>query len=258
MTELPTKAEAIASLQQLGLSTYEAAVFVALQRLRTGTASDIDRITDVPRSQVYGAADRLAELGVIDVQQSNPIQYRAIELDTARDRLRSRLANEERNAFEFLRSVQGEHATDAETQVDVWTVTGRETIDDRIGVLAEGATDRIVYGAPDPEYVVPVIATALESASSDVSVTVISESQAVCDMFEDTAIETSLIDEELLLLTEGYHGRLLLVDEDTVLLSSFETEGSEAAIWSASTTFGAIFAGLLDDWMEQFLSITEE
>ncbi|HET7324565.1 MAG TPA: helix-turn-helix domain-containing protein, partial [Halococcus sp.] len=61
MTE---KDDAIAALKRLGLSSYEAQVFVALQRISRGSARDIDRVTDVPRSQVYGAAEQLEERGL--------------------------------------------------------------------------------------------------------------------------------------------------------------------------------------------------
>ncbi len=55
------ESDAIEALEELGLSNYEAKVFVALQRLGTGTARDIHQATDVPRSQVYGAAESLQE-----------------------------------------------------------------------------------------------------------------------------------------------------------------------------------------------------
>ena len=48
------------ALERLGLSTYEAGVFVALEKLGRGTAREIAEATDVPRSQVYGAAEHIA------------------------------------------------------------------------------------------------------------------------------------------------------------------------------------------------------
>jgi len=48
--------DAVDALKSLGLTTYEARTFVALQKLGAGTASEVADIADVPRSQVYGAA----------------------------------------------------------------------------------------------------------------------------------------------------------------------------------------------------------
>lgn len=250
----PPKAAAIDALGQLGLSKYEAAVFIALQQLETGTASEVDRITDVPRSQVYGAAERLEELGLIGVQQSNPIQYRAIGLETARRRLRARLEEQERRAFDYLQAVRGEHAVDDETQVDVWTVNGTATIDDRIVDLAGRADDRILFGAAENALVSDAIVETLAGATENIEVTVISEDRAVCERFAGTGVETHHITEDMMI--EGQRGRVLAADRETVLLSTrggSSGSDNEAAIWSDGTNVAAVFIGLLDDWFEQCL-----
>lgn len=250
----PTKSAAIDALGQLGLSKYEAAVFIALQQLETGTASEVDRITDVPRSQVYGAAERLSELGLIDVQQSNPIQYRAIGLETARRRLRKRLEEEERRAFDYLTAVEGEHAATNETQVGVWTVTGTATIDDRIADLANRADDRILFGTPEKALVSDVVIETFTAVAEDIQVTVISEDPTVCEQFAGSPVKTHLVTDQTMI--EGQRGRVLAIDSETVLLSTLGGSARserEAAIWSDGTSVAAIFIGLLDDWVEQCL-----
>ncbi|PSP27801.1 hypothetical protein BRC65_04050 [Halobacteriales archaeon QH_2_65_14] len=51
--------EAVDGLKRLGLTTYEARVFLGLQKLGSGTANEVSDVVDVPRSQVYGAAEDL-------------------------------------------------------------------------------------------------------------------------------------------------------------------------------------------------------
>ncbi|WP_223173920.1 helix-turn-helix domain-containing protein [Haloferax sp. AS1] len=51
--------EAIDALIELGLSTYEARVFTALIELGEGTAREVAKTSDVPRSQVYTTAKEL-------------------------------------------------------------------------------------------------------------------------------------------------------------------------------------------------------
>lgn len=263
MSELnstPSKGTAISALQRLGLSKYEAAVFIALQKLGIGTASEVDRITDVPRSQVYGAADRLEELGLIEVQQSNPIQYRSVDLDEARERLRMRLEEEEQNAFEYLDTVRGECADDDdETQVDVWTVQGVETINNRVVDLAGQADDRVFFGADDTSMVDDgIVDTLTSAAAADVNVTVISENPAVREQFDHNGrVRTCVLSEGPAI--EGRSGRILVVDDDTVLLSILAGDelpelNREVAIWSARTGFASVFIGLLDGWFGQHIS----
>lgn len=255
----PSKDTAISALQRLGLSKYEAAVFIALQKLGIGTASEVDRITDVPRSQVYGAADRLEELGLIEVQQSNPIQYRSVDLDEARERLRMRLEEEERHAFDHLETVRDECADDDETQVAVWTVQGAETINNRIVDLARETEDRVIFGADNESMVNDEIVDTLSAAAAaGVDVTVISEDQAIREQFDrDSRVMTCVLSDGPTI--DDPSGRILVVDDDTVLLSILAGDelpelNREAAIWSAGTGFASVFIGLLDGWFGQHLN----
>ena len=84
-------ADAANALTELGLSTYAARTFVGLQKIGVASASQVAGVTEVPRSQVYGATDELEELGLIDVQEGSPTRYRAVPVDEARDLLYDRL-----------------------------------------------------------------------------------------------------------------------------------------------------------------------
>jgi sugar-specific transcriptional regulator TrmB len=249
--------EAVAALKRLGLSSYEAQVFIALQRLDTATVRDIDRMTEVPRSQIYGAAEDLAERGLVDIQQSNPIQYRAVELDEARTRLRKRLDREEERAFDYLESARNEFVTESESQEDIWTVQGRDTIDDRVITLIDAADGRVIVGARELSGLDGTIADALTTASErGIEVTVVSADETVRERFEDVAgvAVRSAPDAP----DDQRSGRVLVVDTDTVLISVLggqELPGvrHEAAIWSSQTGFAAVLVQLLDVWFDQYL-----
>ena len=57
----------------------------------------------MPRSQVYGAAERLEERGLVETQQSTPTQYRPVSLGRARSRLLDELERTLRLADEIVR-----------------------------------------------------------------------------------------------------------------------------------------------------------
>jgi len=59
---------AVESLRDLGLTEYEAKVYTALVKIRSGTAADIHLVSGIPRSAVYGALNRLEERGIVEVQ----------------------------------------------------------------------------------------------------------------------------------------------------------------------------------------------
>lgn len=249
--------EAIEALKRLGLSSYEAQVFIALGRVETATARDIDRMTDVPRSQVYGAAESLEERGLLDVQQSNPRRFRAVELEEARKRLHDRLVREEERAFEYLENAREEREAGEETQEAVWTVHGSETVSDRIASLARDATDRVVFGTKEPTLLDETVRETLRQvAGTGIEVIAVSENSAVREQARTIdGVTVRQAPSPAPPEAEERGGRILVVDHDTVLLSMLggqELPGvrRETAIWSSDTGFATMFADLLAGWID--------
>lgn len=248
--------EVVTALKRLGLSSYEAQVFIALQRLDSGTVRDVDQMTEVPRSQIYGAAEDLAERGLLDIQQSNPIQYRAVELDEARSQLRERLDKEEELAFDYLKSARQGFAGESESQEDIWTVQGSETIDNRVVKLVTEADGRIVFGARETTVLNEPIVDALIAASErGVDVTVLSANNSVRKRFDDSNVTVSAVTSAP---DDERSGRVLVADADTVLISVLGGEElpgirHETAVWSTETGFAAVLVGLLDVWFDQYI-----
>ena len=135
--------EAVEALQELGLSSYEAQVFVALQQLGTGTAQDVSQISDVPRSQVYGAADDLATRGLLEVVESAPKAFRPVSLSAARKHLETRIERQQQRAFENLEAIERDH-TEFTDEVSISTLRGHQPIRERMIDLAGqcGETNR--------------------------------------------------------------------------------------------------------------------
>ncbi|WP_458206243.1 TrmB family transcriptional regulator [Haladaptatus sp. NG-SE-30] len=236
--------DAIDALTDLGLSNYEAKVFVALQKLGTGTARDIHGVTDVPRSQVYGAAENLQERGLVEVQQSKPIQYRPVSLEAAKTHLRDRFERTQERAFDYLERAQNEFGEGDEEREDVWTVDGREVVSSRIEQLVEQAESRVVFGVHDASLFTQQIADVLQArADSGVEVLVVADDPAVRDRFGDLPVIDLPDGPE-----EERAGRVLVVDGDTVLISVLGD--SETAIWSSQTGFAAILSQFVDARLE--------
>ena len=158
--------EAVEALRTLGLSNYEAQVFVALQQLGSGTAQEVSELSEVPRSQVYGAADNLADKGLIEVVEASPKAYRPVELSTARGLLTKRLEQETARAFDHLESIRVAEADSTDGQ-DVSTLRGRRPIDDRITTLVRSARNTVVFVSPTAEATTTDIVDALRAASTD-------------------------------------------------------------------------------------------
>jgi sugar-specific transcriptional regulator TrmB len=237
--------EAVDAFEQLGLTSYEAKVFIALHRLSAGTARDVADITDVPRSQVYSVAESLEERGLLEVQQSNPIRYRPVSVDEARGTLRDEFEHEQDRAFEYVDSVKNEPAGE-ETQEDIWTVRGRDRVDDRTVDILSQASERIIFGTRLPELITDGIEQALaERAGAGVRVVVVSRTDEIRDRFAD--IEGVIVDSPPAHRRDDQRsGRIVVADDDSILLSVLGGEGGETAIWSSDSVFASVLIQLIE------------
>ncbi|MFC3476764.1 TrmB family transcriptional regulator [Halobacterium litoreum] len=245
--------DAVDALKRLGLTTYEARVFVALQKLGTGSASEVADIADVPRSQVYGAADDLEERGLVDVEQSNPTRYRPVDVDEARERLYRQLESESDAAFDYLDSVREEYGTADEQSESIWTVRGESNVVSRAAQLVSAADERVVYGTDDTARLEPAVRDALEAAAdADVEVTVVSENDDVLDVADDLgALPVSVCHQPT---PEMGAARVVMADDDAVLVSVLGDDGAETAFWSRGTAFASMLSSLLG----QFVAAQED
>ncbi|RDI70563.1 TrmB family transcriptional regulator [Halopelagius longus] len=240
--------EAVESLEALGLSNYAARVFVALQKLGAGTAKEIHDLANVPRSQVYGAAEELESLGLVELQQATPKRYRPVGLDAARRRLAEELKSEADRAFDYLEAARRQR-TSGETRDDVWTVRGREPANNRLIELAEQAQERVVFAAPDTDLVpTELVAVLAELADEGIAVLVVSESEAVRTRFEEAASSVTVFEPPNEPPGSDFTGRVLLVDGRVVFLSvAPEADaGEETAIWSADTPMADMLSRIIE------------
>jgi sugar-specific transcriptional regulator TrmB len=245
--------DAVEALQELGLSTYEAKVFVALQRLGTGTAQEVNRVSEVPRSQVYGAADDLAARGLVEVVESSPKAYRPVSLAVARERLAARVEREQARAFENLEAIEGERGSTTD-EGTVSTLRGEAAIRDRlVSLVADSEKQVVLVGATTDLLTDDVVATVEERAAAGVVVVLVSKDPAVADHFAGSAVRVMDVPESH---HGGFMGRTLLVDDDTVLLAVPTDEDhpepvDEVALWTADTSIGHILARFIHAGMQR-------
>ena len=235
-----------AALQQLGLSKYEAEVFVALQQVDSATASEIDELADVPRSQVYGAAEDLEGRGLVDVEHASPKRYRAVSLDEAREQLRRDFEREQERAFDALTELEGDFSGGEERQEAIWTVRGREKIDARVESFLDDAESSVSFGSEAALLTEPTVAALLD-ASELADVTVLSADPSVLETFDGTSVETVDLPDEFD-HTSDPRGRLVVVDDRTVLLSVVRPNGEETAFWSSETDFAEWLVRIIDTY----------
>ena len=252
------RSTAIKQLKSLGLSTYAARTFVALVTLGEATAQDVSELADVPRTRVYDAADELRELGLVDVKQSSPKQFWAISPETTGRHFERKYEHRVSTLTDALGKLD---ITDQSSQQrGVWTVTGRETVTDRVLDFISAADDEIVYVTAEELLTEEVTERLAQASEKGVSIRLADMSETTEDRFEQD-VPAAQPFESLWDWSDTPAGRLLMVDQERTLVSVF-VDGNgeyppeprdETAIWGAGSTnslvvvLKALFTWQLDD-----------
>lgn len=245
---------AIEHLEEFGLSMYAARTFVALTALGVGTARDVSDVAEVPRTRVYDAVDELQERGLVDVQSSSPKQFWPISADTAGRTFERDLQQRTQALTTALGEVGPVDAR--EEQNGVWTVTGEDTIAARVCEFIDEAEEEVVYMCVE-DLLTPSVLDALATAAKrGVSIRLGGVSADVQSQIRDEVPAAEMF-ESLWIWSDTPAGRLMMVDEETTLVSALVSEDdadgrSETAIWghgernSLVVVLRAIFAWRLD------------
>lgn len=248
------ESEAIEALTELGLTEYESRCFVSLARVSKGTAKDVSDLSEVPRPRVYDALDRLHQRGLVDVQQSDPREYRAIPADAAIEKLRRDHDEILDTAGSALADVQS--SEDPETE-GAWAIADHEHVTDRIKSLLDGADEQVYLLLADESDTDPEVLDCLSEIAdrgTNVVIEVPSEThrERVLDAVPEATVAVTEMTQKTIERKGKHPGRLLLVDQPAVLLSGL-TKGrlpgttQETAIWSEELDHGLVI------WLEEIL-----
>lgn len=237
--------EAVEALSALGLTQYEAKCFTALTRLSRGTAREVSEVADVPRSRVYDTLERLHDRGLVDVQESEPREYRAVEEAEAMARLESAFETKLEGASSALSNIETRETLE---ERGVWAVADHDQVTDRLSTLIEGATGRVHYLIATDRVVEDAVARALDDAMErGVDVLVEVPTGDVGETVRERFPGAEVVVAPGLSTTEQverkWPGQLLMVDDSAVLASGVE-EGDlpdvtrETAVWTTGVDHG--------------------
>ncbi|HET7324592.1 MAG TPA: helix-turn-helix domain-containing protein [Halococcus sp.] len=245
------RSQAVSLFCELGLTEYEARVYVALLRLGTGTAREIAEIAGVPRTRIYDATDRLTERGFVDVQRASPKMFRPASRETA---LRKLQLDHETTLGQLSEALSNlEPATERHEQTGVWSVTGRETVTERVLEFIAEADEEVVYMGREELLTGEVVEALAAADERGADIRIGSVSPVTRDRIK-TEIPSAEPFETLWDFAATPAGRLVMIDRETILVSAFTDGGTpkETAIWgggernSLVVVLKAIFTWQLD------------
>jgi sugar-specific transcriptional regulator TrmB len=245
-------------LKSLGLTNYEARVYIALLTVASATASEIHVISGVPRASVYTVTDQLLNKGLVSVSQSAPKRFAAFPPEDAITRLMDHIENDAQYTRDSLSSMYRER-TSLETGYEelIWNIYGIENIKKRLITLISGAEQEIRIVA-HPKILSSDFKHKLASMANHVNVEIItpywageSLSSKKMDVY---VIKYPDIPQEMSNAKEMMSGGICIVDGKSVLVFMGLGEVDAVGLFSESEGFIRFFTryyNLIFDWAKK-------
>jgi sugar-specific transcriptional regulator TrmB len=161
------------SLKSLGLTKYEALVYIALLKIAGGTATEIHEISGVPRASVYPVLDRLIQKNLVSVSNSSPKRFDAMPPEEGINNLLTNIEADAEEAKTVLSDIFSQRiGVERGTQELIWSIYGLENIHIRILDLIRHAKQNIRI-ISTKKFFTPGMIEALESVGEKVAIEII-------------------------------------------------------------------------------------
>ncbi len=165
-------ADIIESLKSLGLTKYEALVYIGLLKVAGATATEIHEISGVPRASVYPVLDRLMQKSLVSVSHATPRRFNATPPEEGVTMLMHRIEEDAKAAREALVAIYAsKHEEERGDQELIWSIYGQENILGRLGEAfrnAERSVYMVVNGSLLSGSILPLLKPVLGSVAVEV------------------------------------------------------------------------------------------
>ena len=116
----------INSLKKVGLSRYESQAYIGLNKIITGQADDIAKVSNLPRSRIYDILKSLEEKGFVEIERGRPLKYTVVEPSVIFKKHKLKLIKELETTENKLENIYTDEI--AEMQAPVWLIHTPEKI----------------------------------------------------------------------------------------------------------------------------------
>ncbi|WMW24592.1 helix-turn-helix domain-containing protein [Methanolobus sediminis] len=249
------------SLQNLGFTSYEAKVYVALVRNENATVSTLHDDSGVPNSAIYGALKKLEKRGIIEFQNTKPMRYRCIPPEDAMAKLKNDYSEECDIAFEKLNDIYGESTTET-TEELIWNINGVRNVTSKVIQMMEAAKkDILILASSTPfrtiaenhaslkkDYTTIIGVMNRKAGEEGISVRVISscedEAKKIKNLVPLATVRVNSIEEA----DSKMKSFVIVVDNSEMLVDILKDGDGDAdlsAVWTNGAEFSSVISHLL-------------
>jgi sugar-specific transcriptional regulator TrmB len=126
-------------LGKLGMTEYEARVYVSLIAKGFGTAEEVADLAGIPRTSAYKALQSLAEKQFVTVSDGRPTIFHPVPLEETR----GRVLGDIEELFEKLEAIKGMMSEKGAPQL-VFTIAGKKRVIAKIGEMLDSSKSTFI------------------------------------------------------------------------------------------------------------------
>jgi sugar-specific transcriptional regulator TrmB len=246
----------IECLKSLGLTKYEALVYIALLKLESATASEIHEISGVPRASVYTVVDQLLDKGLVSVSQSAPKRFASFSPEDSISKLMEHIEQEAQFARDSLSKIYRERTCPGSSGEElIWNIYGVENIKKKFTDTLSRAKQEIRIIA-HPQFLSPDIQDNLISSAHHIKVEIITPQWAaeIPKKMKVYVLKHPEIPKELDKAKDMMAGGVCIIDNRSVMVIVGVGEEDAVALFSESEGFVRFFVryyNLIFDWAKK-------
>jgi len=243
-------------LRSLGLTKYEALVYIALLRVNGATASEIHGISGVPRASVYPVLDQLVHKELVTVSQSSPKRFAALPPQEGIGNLLSCIERDASRAEEALAEIVREQlVTEKGEQELIWNVYGIVAVRKKLADLLTHASHGIRLVA-HPRILSDDIRKAIGQKAWHIPVEVVTQQWDgdTSGAIEIYTIKKPTIPRDLDHAHDLMAGGIFIIDDRKVMVVVGSGEDDSVALYSESAGFVRFFTryyNFIVDWVKK-------
>jgi HTH-type transcriptional regulator, sugar sensing transcriptional regulator len=136
-------------LKGIGMSEYEAKVYVILSALRVASAREIHEQTKIPRGRIYETLTSLAQKGFIVSSGKSPVRYSPVDVIQTFERLKRESVRSLEGLYQHLKSLETETP---EPLMQGYKLCTEWTRENQIRMILRRAKSEIILLCDDKEF----------------------------------------------------------------------------------------------------------
>jgi sugar-specific transcriptional regulator TrmB/predicted hydrocarbon binding protein len=146
---MPINEERLRKMQNLGLTEYQARIYLTLLDLGEAIASQLPSLSRVPRTRIYSTMNQLHEKGLVEIIPEKPTKYVPVPVETFINKVAERKRLEakelEMNVEDYTREFAIAPSVEVEKPGKFEAIYGRRNVRERLAKMYDEAEKEILF-----------------------------------------------------------------------------------------------------------------